>query len=166
MPQGRLRYAVAMSIAYIALGSNLGDRDANLLAALERLGALGTVEAVSPFFDTEPVGFTAQPRFLNAAARLRTSLAPVELLQGLLAVEAALGRVRLERWGPRVIDLDLLLYDDLISEAPGLSVPHPRLHERRFVLQPLAAIAPHAVHPRLRKTIADLLGQLDSGSRD
>ena len=149
-----------MATAYIALGSNLGDRAAHLRAALERLGALGVVEAVSPFVDTAPVGYTEQPRFLNAAARLRTRLPPEALLRELLAVEAALGRVRAERWGPRIIDLDLLLYDDLVRDEPGLTVPHPRLHERRFVLEPLAAIAPAAVHPVLKTTIGELLANL------
>ena len=148
-----------MSSAYIALGSNLGDRAAHLRAALDRLGALGTVEAVSPFFDTEPVGYTAQPRLLNAAAHLRTDLAPDELMNELLVIEAALGRVRLERWGPRIIDLDLLLYDDLAINTPNLTVPHPRLHERRFVLDPLAAIAPGLIHPVLQKTIGALLAE-------
>ena len=149
-----------MALAYVALGSNLGDRAGNLHAAIERLGALGTVEAVSPFVDTAPVGYTDQPRFLNAAVRLRTELAPRDLLDSLLAVEAALGRVRTIRWGPRTIDLDLLLYDDRVVDEPGLMVPHPRLHERRFVLEPLAAIAPDLVHPILQKTMRELLQEI------
>lgn len=154
-----------MATAYIALGSNLGDRAATLHAALERLGALGTVEAVSPFLETDPVGYTEQPRFLNAAARLRTTLSPEDVLRGLLGIEAALGRVRTLRWGPRTIDLDLLLYDDMVLHDPGLSLPHPRLHERRFVLEPLAAIAPDAVHPLLHRAVRELLADLDATAR-
>jgi 2-amino-4-hydroxy-6-hydroxymethyldihydropteridine diphosphokinase len=154
-----------MAIAYIGLGSNLGDRAAHLHAALDRLAALGTVEAVSPFQETEPVGHVEQPRFLNAAARLRTTRPPDELLRGLLSIERALGRVRTVRWGPRTIDLDLLLYDDLVRDEPGLTLPHPRLHERRFVLEPLAAIAPDAVHPVLGQTVRQLLARLAPDSR-
>ena len=140
----------------------MGDRAAHLRDALKRLGDLGTVEAVSPFLDTAPVGYTEQPRFLNAAARLRTDLPAAELLQRLLAIEAVLGRVRTVRWGPRTIDLDLLLYDDAVRDEPRLTLPHPRLHERRFVLEPLAAVAPDAVHPLLRRTIRELLADLDA----
>ena len=132
--------------AYIGLGSNLGDREATLREALDRLGAGEgiAVVAVSSFRETDPVGVLDQPRFLNAAAALETSLAPRELLERLLAVERALGRDRAqeERWGPRTLDLDLLLYGDEEVDEPGLTVPHPRLAERAFVLEPLLELDP------------------------
>lgn len=159
--KGKAEIVSAQShLAYIALGANLGDRAAHLREALERLGALGAVEQVSPFLDTAPVGYTEQPRFLNAVARLRTGLSPHDLLNGLLGIEHAMGRVRDIRWGPRTIDLDLLLYDTCMLDEPHLTVPHPRLHERRFVLEPLATISPNLVHPQLGKTIQALLDEL------
>src|SRR5438132_5073026 len=134
--------------AYIALGSNLGDRQALLEQALKALREHPAVAVlrVSSVFETEPVGGPAgQGRYLNAAAELETSLAAEELLQALLNVEARLGRVRAERFGPRTIDLDLLLYGTLTCESPQLTLPHPRMHEREFVLRPLAEIAPQLV---------------------
>lgn len=130
--------------ALIALGSNLGDRAANLAAALERLARSEEIriEAASSLYATDPVGLTDQPEFLNAAAALRTTLGPRELLAACLRVEAELGRVRALRWGPRVIDLDLLFYGELRLCEPGLQLPHPRMAERAFVLLPLAEIAP------------------------
>jgi 2-amino-4-hydroxy-6-hydroxymethyldihydropteridine diphosphokinase len=143
--------------AYIGLGSNLGDRRENLRRAIAELGELGTLR-VSSIRETDPVGVTDQPRFLNAAVELETDLPPRELLDRLLAIERRVGRDRLheERWGPRIIDLDLLLYADEVVEEPGLTVPHPRLHERRFVLEPLDELAPDLVLPHGR-AIKDLL---------
>jgi 2-amino-4-hydroxy-6-hydroxymethyldihydropteridine diphosphokinase len=132
--------------AYIGLGSNLGEREATLLEALDRLGAEEGIEvvAVSSLRETDPVGFLDQPRFVNAAAAIETSLPPRELLERLLEVERSLGRNRARetRWGPRTIDLDLLLYGDEEIHEPGLTVPHPRLAERPFVLEPLVELDP------------------------
>ncbi len=151
-----------MPDAAIALGSNLGDRTQNLHTALAHLATLGTVTAVSTFHATAPVGYTEQPDFLNAAAILETSLPPLDLLEALLAIERHMGRIRtgIPAKGPRLIDLDLLLYGNEILEAPTLILPHPAMHERLFVLAPLAEIAPTWPHPILHQTVATLLQTL------
>jgi 2-amino-4-hydroxy-6-hydroxymethyldihydropteridine diphosphokinase len=143
--------------AYVGVGSNLGDREATIRAAI---AALPGVLAVSELRETDPVGLTDQPTFLNGAVALETELSPRELLDTLLAVERQLGRERRERWGPRTIDLDLLVYGDAIVAEPGLSVPHPRLHERRFALEPLAELDPDLAVPG-RGRVAELLSELD-----
>lgn len=146
-----------MSIAYIALGSNLGDKEKNLRRALLLLTQQGVeVVRVSSFLSTEPYGVTDQPQFLNAVACVRTSLAPLALLDVLLATELAMGRVRLRHWGERNIDLDLLLYEDVVLDMPRLHLPHPDMQNRDFVLLPLAEIAPELKHPTLQKTIYEL----------
>ena len=146
-----------MARAYVGLGSNLGDREATLRRALELLGEHVVVGAVSSFRVTEPWGYADQPAFLNAAAAVETELSPRELLSVLLDVERALGRTRDgPRYGPRTVDLDLLLYGDEVVDQPGLTVPHPRLHERRFVLEPLAELEPGLAVPG-RGTVTDLL---------
>jgi 2-amino-4-hydroxy-6-hydroxymethyldihydropteridine diphosphokinase len=149
--------------AYIALGSNLGDRELKLLTAVAELGTLPEtrVTALSPFYETEPVGEVAQDPFYNAVARLVTRLAPRELLAELKRIETQVFlRKKTVHWGPRTMDLDILFYGDLVYTAADLTIPHPHLAERRFVLQPLADIAPNLVHPSLGKSIAELLAAL------
>jgi 2-amino-4-hydroxy-6-hydroxymethyldihydropteridine diphosphokinase len=149
-----------MATAYVALGANLGDRAEMLRWAVERLDALGTVEAVSPIYETEPVDYTEQPTFLNGVARLKTDLRPGTVLAGLLAIELDAGRQRVIHHGPRTLDLDLLLYDDLIVDTQDLTVPHPRMHERAFVLVPLADLAPDLVVPGFGRTVREILADL------
>jgi 2-amino-4-hydroxy-6-hydroxymethyldihydropteridine diphosphokinase len=138
-----------VSRAYLGLGSNLGDREANLRTSLEELERRGGVEVVreSSIYETEPVGMTEQPPFLNAVVEVETELAPRELLHLALDVERRIGRTREVRWGPRKIDIDILTFDQVTLDEPGLIVPHPRLTQRRFVLEPLLEIAPDAVLP-------------------
>ena len=153
--------------AAIALGSNLvsawGDRAANLREAVRRVEPLGQVRAVSSFYDTAPVGYTDQPNFLNAAMLLETELEPVELMRALLMIERAMGRDRAiaVAKGPRVIDLDLLLMDDVVMATEELTLPHPAMAERRFVLEPLAEIAPNMVDPRSGRRVAEMLAAVD-----
>jgi 2-amino-4-hydroxy-6-hydroxymethyldihydropteridine diphosphokinase len=145
--------------AFVGLGANLGDREQTLRRAVELLGAEEGVDvvAVSALRETDPVGLVDQPRFLNGVAEIETRLAPRELLETLLRLERELGRVRDGvRWGPRTVDLDLLVYGDEEIDEPGLHVPHPRLHERRFALEPLAELDSELVIPG-RGTVSDLL---------
>jgi 2-amino-4-hydroxy-6-hydroxymethyldihydropteridine diphosphokinase len=164
-----------MPLAAIALGSNLashwGDRAANLREAARRVAALGHVGSLSSFYDTAPVGYTDQPRFLNAAMLLETELEPLQLMRALLQIEQAMGRDRsaVVAKGPRIIDLDLLLMDDVVltdARTPdgqiALTLPHPAMAQRRFVLEPLAEIAPYLIDPSSGQTVAELLGNLAS----
>ena len=143
--------------AYLALGSNLGDKEANLRRALELVQQRGVeVVKTSSFICTEPYGVTDQPQFLNGACEVRTSMTPLALLHTLLKIEQEMGRVRLRHWGERNIDLDLLLYEDVVMDTPELILPHPDMQNRDFVLLPLAEIAPELVHPILQKSIEEL----------
>jgi 2-amino-4-hydroxy-6-hydroxymethyldihydropteridine diphosphokinase len=150
--------------AFVGIGANLGEPERQIAAALDQLAAEEGIElvAVSSLRETEPVGYLDQPNFLNGVAQLETALPPVALLERLLAIEARLGRVRGEgpRFGPRTIDLDLLVYGDRTVEEPGLSVPHPRLAERRFALEPLAELAPGLEIPGLGP-VQGLLAELE-----
>ncbi len=154
------------AVVYLGLGSNLGDRQRNMATALRRLAPLVRIEAVSALYETDPVGPQDQPTFYNAVCRAVTSLPPSGLLRHLQEVERDLGRRLGARWGPRPIDIDLLLYDDAVVEEDGLRVPHAELAQRAFVLVPLAELAPELRHPELGATVASLLEGTDrSGVR-
>lgn len=148
---------------YLSLGSNLGDRAANLHRALILLGAFGRVATVSSFYETEPIELTAQPWFLNCAARLETERMPKQLMKNILDLEREMGRRRQQNKGPRNIDIDILLFGSSIVETQGLTIPHPALQERRFVLEPMAEIAPDVRHPVFKQTIRELRDGLPPG---
>ena len=150
-------------IAYIGLGSNMGDREAHIRTAVDLLAEAGRVVSVSSLYETEPVGYGDQEDFLNAVAQVETALSAEDLLALCGSIENRLGRLRTIAWGPRTIDLDILLYGDAVLNTPSLTVPHPRMAERKFVLAPLAEIAPEVVHPLLRKTAGGLLRELKDG---
>jgi 2-amino-4-hydroxy-6-hydroxymethyldihydropteridine diphosphokinase len=149
-------------IAYLALGSNIGDRLQNLRTATAALPPQVIVRRASTIYETAPWGVLDQPDFLNQALEVETQLAPDELLAHLKEIEAILGREQTIRYGPRRIDLDILFYDDLVLDKAGLQVPHPRLHERTFVLVPLADLAPDLRHPQTGQTVQEMLAQLDA----
>jgi 2-amino-4-hydroxy-6-hydroxymethyldihydropteridine diphosphokinase len=150
-------------LVYLSLGSNVGNREAQLRDAVARLGAAGRVVAVSSFYETEPVEFTPQPWFLNCAIALETGKTPQELMTAILGIEEEMGRRRVKKKGPRSIDIDIVLFGDRMMDSEELTIPHPAMHQRRFVLEPLAEIAPDVLHPVLKKTIRELRDALPAG---
>lgn len=152
-----------MAIAYIGIGSNLGNRQENCLHAIELLEEKGIiVKKRSSMHETEPWGVKDQPRFINMTIEIETGLEPKEFLRILKNVERELGREKSFKWGPRSIDLDILLFDDLVLKEDDLEIPHPFMHERDFVLKPLCEIAPDRIHPVLKKKICDLVQELEN----
>jgi 2-amino-4-hydroxy-6-hydroxymethyldihydropteridine diphosphokinase len=150
-------------VVYLSLGSNLGDRDANLRNAIERLRGVGNPIAISSFYETEPIDVVLQPWFLNCAVKLDTEKMPRQLITAILSLEQDMGRQRKQQKAPRTIDIDILLFGSSIIDIPSLTIPHPRMHERRFVLEPLAEIAPDARHPIFKRTIRELREALPAG---
>jgi len=151
------------NLVYLSLGSNVGDRERNLRNAVDRMRGAGTIAAVSSFYETEPVERVEQPWFLNCVVALETEESPENLMSTMLKIEHEMGRRRAQSKGPRLIDIDILLFSDRIIGSQDLTIPHPAMSQRRFVLQPLAEIAPEVTHPVLKKTIRELLEALPAG---
>ena len=153
------------TIAYIGIGSNLGDKLFNCTYAIKKISQLSRCEVAgcSAVFKTEPEGVTGQDWYANCVAQVRVTQSPSQLLTGLRGIESDMGRVRRKRWEARIIDLDILLFGQEVIESDNLIIPHPLLHKRRFVLEPLSQLAPHLVHPVLKLTISQLLNKLSRG---
>jgi 2-amino-4-hydroxy-6-hydroxymethyldihydropteridine diphosphokinase len=149
-----------MTVTFISIGSNLGKRIENCIRAVEEISDFAKITALSSVYETQPVDNEDQPDFINCAVEIETSFSPFNLLNFLQAVETTIGRKRIEKQGPRVIDLDIIFYDDLVIETGDLIIPHPRAHLRRFVLEPLCEIAPDFIHPRLKVSVCELLNNL------
>lgn len=154
-------------LTYIGIGSNMGDSLGNCRQAIQAIGAKkgNRIVACSSFYLTEPVGRKDQNWFVNAVIAVRTNFSPHQLLEFLMNVEKNMGRERRERWGPRIVDLDILFYENLICQENNLQIPHPEIAKRRFVLLPLKDIAPHLIHPILGKTVSNLLDELPPGEK-
>lgn len=152
-----------MFSAYIGIGSNLGDRIDNCLNALKAILEFSTINTVSSFYETEPVGRENQPKFINAVAKVSTSLSHHELLDSLKSIEREMGRKAGSKWSPRTIDLDVLFYENLVIESEDLTIPHKELHKRKFVLKPLCEIESDLEHPVLKQTVGSLLTDLNDG---
>jgi 2-amino-4-hydroxy-6-hydroxymethyldihydropteridine diphosphokinase len=153
-----------LHLAYLSLGSNLGEREANLRACIARLSGLGNVRRVSSLYETEPMELREQPWFLNCAVEIETKLSPEQLLASIQKIEMELGRQREIDKGPRTVDIDILLFDSLVFDQGDLQIPHSAMHQRRFVLAPLAEIAPEITHPVLQKTVVQLFAELGTQS--
>ena len=150
-------------LVYLSLGSNVGDRAANLRAAIDRIAALGKVISTSSFYETEPVEVSGHPWYLNCAVALRTEKMPKQLIGALLGIEQEMGRRRSQEKTPRKIDIDILLFGNSVIDSKELTVPHPEMHRRRFVLEPLNEIAPDLRHPVFKRTIRELRDALPAG---
>jgi 2-amino-4-hydroxy-6-hydroxymethyldihydropteridine diphosphokinase len=148
---------------YLSLGSNVGDREDHLRGAITRLESIARVISVSSFYETEPMEVTNQPWFLNCAVKAETTKVPKQFMAAVLEMEREMGRLRTMKKGPRTIDIDILLFGDAVVDSPEVTIPHPAMHERRFVLEPLAEIAPEARHPVFKKTVSEMLDALPGG---
>ena len=150
-----------MSTVFVGIGSNLGNRIENCSNAIRKISDFASVSAISSIYETQPVGYEDQHDFINCAVKIETNLSPYDLLLSLQSIEDTSGRERIQKWGPRIIDLDILFYNDLVIDSDELTIPHPRAHLRRFVLEPLSEIAPDLIHPVLKVSISKLLEGLN-----